>query len=119
MSGPLFATLGSAHDEAFRTAPSETLKVSYLDDPASGSMIVTVIRRWKRGEMEGPIMSGSSGPKDYLRNHVWEIFDRFGDVQGVWLVRGRYATSAMFLLLADPTGRLFDITGQEVEVWKG
>lgn len=36
-----------------------------------------VTQTWKRDDAEmrlGPVMSSSSGPKDYLRNDIWKVF---------------------------------------------
>jgi hypothetical protein len=89
--------------------------VCYREDPTTG-MRVHLLRRWQRGEIPAQVMSESSGPKDYIANYVWSIFDRFPAIGGVWLVRGRYVSSSLFLLVQDADGRIFDMAGLEVEM---
>jgi hypothetical protein len=88
-------------------------RVAYRDDPAIGFRVV-VVRAWARGEIEEPVMSASSGPKPYTRNHVWAIFDRYPAVARVMIVRGEYTGSIPFLLVTDGAGRVFDMAGKEV-----
>jgi hypothetical protein len=90
------------------------MRVSYREDPAV-SFTANLIRAWARGEIEGPVMSTSSGPKDYVRNHIWAIFDRFPDVASVLMVRGEYTHSRPFLLVTNEAGQIFDMAGKEVE----
>ena len=96
------------------------LRLAYRTDPAVG-IKVNVIQRWARGDIAAPVMSASSGPKDYTRNHIWSIFDRYEWVEAVVMVRGQYSQigadnhpSPPFLLLAGPGGSVFDMAGKEV-----
>jgi hypothetical protein len=98
---------------AFPSEPSEIITVCYRDDPAI-TIEVSVIRRWRRGEIDGPAMSASSGPKDYLRNHVFFVFERSPERQSVWMVRGQYLQSAIFLLVVFSDGLVYDMAGREV-----
>lgn len=90
-------------------------RVAYQENPDRG-FTVNRIFSWKRGEVE-PAMSASSGPKDYIRNRICEIFDHEPAISRVLMVRGEYAQSIPFLLLIDDTaGQVFDITGKAVVV---
>lgn len=94
-------------------------RVAYYEDPAV-SIRVNLIRAWERGEIE-MVMSASSGPKDYARNHICAIFDRFPRVQRVLMVRGEYAEigkdhhpSPPFLLVVDGAGEVWDMAGKPI-----
>jgi hypothetical protein len=89
------------------------MRVSYREDPAV-SIDVDLIQRWERGEIDGPVMSASSGPKDYARNHIWAIFDRYPDITRVVMLRGEYLKSAVFLLVVRADGQVFDMAGKQV-----
>jgi len=96
------------------------LRLCYRNDPAVG-ITVNVIHRWARGDIDGPVMSASSGPKDYTRNHIWSIFERYEWVAAVVMARGLYSQigqdkhpSLPFLLLVGADGRVFDMAGKEV-----
>lgn len=91
------------------------MRVSYRDEPHV-SFKANVIRAWERGEIEAPVMSASSGPKDYVRNHVFAIFDRHRDAARVLMMRGEYTRSVPFLLIADADGHAFDMVGREVVI---
>jgi hypothetical protein len=95
------------------------MKVSYLDNP-DRAITVNQIHAWGRGEIE-PTMSASSGPKGYIRNHVWAIFEDYPAVARVLLVRGEYSRigkdehpSPPFLLLVDGNGQAWDMAGKPV-----
>jgi hypothetical protein len=90
------------------------MRVAYLESPAAG-IVVNLIRSWKRGEIE-QVMSSSSGPKDYVKNRIWQIFDDDPAIARVLMVRGQYSKSAPFLVLVDASGKAFDMTNREVKV---
>jgi hypothetical protein len=97
------------------------MRVSYLDNPAGG-ITVNLIHSWNRGEIE-QVMSASSGPKDYVKNRVWQIFEDHPAIARVLMVRGQYSQisadkhpSPPFLLVVDAAGRAFDMASQEVTV---
>lgn len=90
-------------------------RVLYREDPTIG-FAVKLIRSWARGEIQEPVMSASSGPKDYLRNQIWSIFDRYPAIDHVQLVRGEYLRSIPFLLVINSAGQVFDMAGKEVVV---
>jgi hypothetical protein len=94
-------------------------RVAYQDHPAV-YMRANLIRSWDRGEIE-PTMSASSGPKDYTKNHVCAIFDRFPQVARIFMVRGEFSQigkdghpSPPFLLVADLAGQVWDMAGKPV-----
>ena len=98
------------------------MRVAYRADPAV-TITVNLIRSWERGEIQEMAMSGSSGPKDYTRNHIFSIFERYPRVMRVLMVRGEYSQigadkrlSAPFLLVLDGFGRYFDMAGKEVVI---
>jgi len=96
---------------------SEAYRVSYLDNPGRG-FTAKIIFRWKRGDIT-TAMSASSGPKDYIRNHICAIFDRHPSISRVFMVCGEYAQSVPFLLLVDDTaGQVVDMAGKAVVVKK-
>jgi len=88
-------------------------RVFYLEDPAV-AFKGTLIREWKRGEIEEPVMSASSGPKDYTANHIWAIFDRYPTISSVLMMRGQYTRSPAFLLVTDAEGQVWDMAGKPV-----
>jgi hypothetical protein len=97
-------------------------RVAYYADPAV-SIRVNLIRAWERGEIDAPVMSASSGPKDYIRNHIWAIFDRFPRVARVLMVRGEHSQigkdqhpSPPFLLAVDAVGEVWDMAGKPVVI---
>jgi hypothetical protein len=101
--------------EAFLPSPTPVAQISSREDSAL-SIQVNLIRHWRRGEIAAPVMSTSSGPKDYFCNLVWDIFDKRDDIESVWLVRGQYASSVTFVLVGDRDGRIWDRAGVEVEM---
>ena len=91
------------------------MRVAYKHDPAIG-ITVNLIRSWKRGEIAEPVMSASSGPKAYLRNDIWSIFDTYPDIARVLMVRGEYLRSIPFLLMVSESGQVVDMAGKAVVV---
>ena len=78
---------------------------------------VVLIARFTPGcsQLAGyPKMSTSSGPKDYLKNQIYEALE-ISKAHELLLVRGRGST---FALLRFGT-RYFDIGGEPVEVARG
>ncbi len=90
-------------------------RVSYREDPAV-SFRANLVRAWDRGEIAEPVMSASSGPKPYVKNHIFAIFDRFPSVARVLMLRGEYSQSVPFLLVTNEAGQYFDLAGKEVQV---
>jgi hypothetical protein len=76
-------------------------------------MEVDVLHVYRRADLpDGPI-SGGSGPKDYMKNQVWEaLFGTRPDVEAVAVVRGR---GSMFFLGRDRNG-WFDVSGKQVVI---
>ena len=98
------------------------MRLSYESNPQRG-LEVELIFTWRRGEIPEPVMSASSGPKDYTRNHIFFIFERFPLVERVLMVRGRYSEigadrhpSPPFLLVENANGEAFDMAGKPVVV---
>jgi len=98
------------------------MRVSYRENPEI-VIEVNLIQSWRRGDIPEPAMSASSGPKDYTRNHIWAIFDRYPSVHRVLMVRGRYSEigvkkhpSPPFLLVENQFGEAFDMAGKPVLV---
>jgi hypothetical protein len=89
------------------------MKVAYLEDPAI-DITVNLIKAWDRGELQ-PV-TGSSGLKDYTKNHVWAIFDQMPEIVRIMMVRGEYLQSIPFLLVIDRAGKVFDMAAKEVTI---
>ena len=93
--------------------PGEVI-VRFKNDPTKG-LTVRLIKTWKKGDLgDSPIMSASSGPKDYIRNQIWAIFDADHEIDAVSLVR---ASGPPFLVIRKGA-QYFDVTHAEVEVIK-
>lgn len=99
-------------------------RLSPAADPAVG-FTVNILRAWTRGEgeMQELVMSASSGPKDYTRNHIFAIFDKFPDIARILMVRGEYSEigkdrhmSPAFLLCVNAAGEVFDMAGELVHL---
>ena len=75
-------------------------------------MTVTLIHAWHRGDIPAPIMSASSGPKSYLKNDVFYLFETNPQIEAVLMVRGKGPT--FFLLRLGQT--YFDVHSNEVLV---
>ena len=71
---------------------------------------VRLIASWKRGFMPGPIMSNSSGPRDYLKNDIWAFFNANPNFDEIVMVRA----SGPPFLLARSQGYWFDMAGKQV-----
>ena len=71
------------------------------------SLRVRLICEWHRGFMPGPVMSNSSGPKDYFKNQIWSALE----ADRIVMVRG---SGPPFLLSQNENGVWFDATGKEV-----
>jgi len=76
------------------------------------SIEAALIREWAAGEMDGPVMSSSSGPKDYLKNAAWMLLDRTSAAR-VALIK---STAALFFLWQRSDGEWFDVGGNPVAV---
>lgn len=86
-------------------------RVRYKDAPDQ-AMHVTLIHAWHRGDIPAPIMSASSGPKAYLKNDVFYLFETNPLIDAILMVRGNGPT---FFLLR--YGRsYFDVSNREVEI---
>lgn len=100
---------------AFSSGAAKPFRVSFLDNPSAG-LTASLVRRWERGEIPEPLMSASSGPKDYVCNKIWTIFDRYPQVAAVLMLRGEYARSIPFLVMVTDAGQVIDMLGEEVVV---
>ena len=84
--------------------------VRYPNSPRA--LQVSVIQTWKRGVIPKSI-SGSSGPKGYLKNDVFFLFERQSRAAEVALVR---SSAALLFLWRDQEGRWFDVGDEPVVV---
>jgi hypothetical protein len=73
------------------------------------SLDVRPIFAWDRGFIDAPVGS-SSGPKDYIKNQIWAVFNAQPAVDRIVMVR---ASGSPFLLLR-VKGAWFDVTGKPV-----
>jgi hypothetical protein len=85
-------------------------RVQYKDAPADG-LTVRLIQTWRRGDIDHAVMSASSGPKDYVKNVIFALFEANSRIDTVLMVR---ASGPPFLLVR--AGRsYFDMSNKEVE----
>jgi len=82
--------------------------VRYAD--SGPSLSVREIHTWNRDDLTAPVMSASSGPKDYIKNQIYALFQQRPAVYQVMMVR---AGGPPFLLLRE-TGGWIDVTGSRV-----
>ena len=92
---------------------SKLCRISYENDPYV-SFKANLIRSWARGDIPDQIMSASSGPKDYVKNHIWAIFDSYPLIKRVLMLQGEYTRSAPFLLVENAAGEVWDMAGKAV-----
>lgn len=86
-------------------------RVNYKAAPDQ-ALTVRLIAVWHRADITAPIMSASSGPKAYIKNDVFALFEGNPAIEAVLMVRGH---GPPFFLLR--TGRrYFDVSKREVEV---
>jgi hypothetical protein len=86
-------------------------RVCYKDSPDQ-ALAIRLIAIWRRGDIDAPIMSASSGPKAYMKNDVYAVFESNPAIDAVLMVRGH---GPPFFLLR--VGRkYFDVSKREVEV---
>jgi hypothetical protein len=91
---------------------SSPLRIQYAE---GGPLLeVRAIAAWDRGFMDAPVGS-SSGPKDYIKNDIWSIFQAQPEVNRVVMVR---ASGSPFLLIRSTDNRWYDVTGKQVIVAK-
>lgn len=90
---------------------SADLRVSYVD--GSGSLDVTLISSWRRGEI-AMVMSASSGPKDYMKNMICAAFDQVPGIDRIALVRSH---GPLFALMHTAQG-WFDAAARQVRISK-
>ena len=92
------------------------MRIAFEQNPAQG-ITVNLIRAWKRGEIEGPVMSTSSGPKESnTRTLIWNLFEKFPGVERVMMVRGEFKQSIPFLIAVNAAGYAFDMAGEAVVI---
>ena len=93
---------------------AKRVKIRYSDSEAWHETLF--VHTWRRGDREiqrGPIMSASSGPKDYLVNDIIKLFDDPA-VDGVSMLLS--AAKKMFLVIRKGA-RLEDMTGRPVTLF--
>ena len=78
-------------------------------------MEVSTIREWARGDVPAPVMSASSGPKDYIKNQVFAEFASRPDLERILMVIGTAKTSVPFCLFL-VSGEWRDATKKSVRV---
>jgi hypothetical protein len=91
---------------------------------AADALPCTLIKEYVEGEtetgwIEHQAMSISSGPKDYFKNDIWELFQR-GAARVLLLrsdARGK-GWGALFCVTQDQGGHWIDVTGKAVEVYR-
>lgn len=81
---------------------------------SSNALTVTIIHEWERDDIPTPVMSASSGPKDYLKNQIYTVFHGDLEVDRVAMVIGRGPA----FVITRKGGKWFDSTRKEVEVYR-
>jgi len=89
---------------------AKSIRIHYADSP-NVALTVRLIYTWERSGMSGPVMSASSGPKDYIKNQVWEVFESAPRSIRVVAVR---ANGPMFFLVQMDDRCWFDMAGKQV-----
>ena len=78
-------------------------------------IVASVIHEWMRGEIPEMVMSGSSGPKDMLKNRIFLAFEGHPEIERIrWMV-GQYKQSTPFMLFL-VSGAWFDCTSKQVSL---
>jgi hypothetical protein len=90
-------------------APVLSAEISYAE--GGPSLRVRHIYTWDRDKMPPPVMSASSGPKDYIKNQICTLFDAHPEVDRVVMVR---ASGPPFLLMRSEAKYWFDVSGKQV-----
>lgn len=92
--------------------PFASGRAARIEYAAGGPALdVREIFTWDRGDLAAPVMSSSSGPKDYVKNQIWGLFNANPRLARVVMVR---AEGPPFLLLKRDDGFWFDVTGVQV-----
>lgn len=98
---------------AFCATQAKRVNIRYADEQDWHEAVFT--HTWRRNDPEiqrGPIMSASSGPKDYLKNDIISLVaDPAVDAVSMFVLR-----SVIFLVLRKG-GRLEDVTGRQVQLY--
>lgn len=76
----------------------------------SAFLTVRLIASWNREDVNYAKMSSSSGPKDYIWNDVYSLFQRNPKIDRVVMVR---ASGPPFFLL-EAEHAWFDVTGKQI-----
>jgi hypothetical protein len=82
--------------------------ICYVEGGAS--LTVREICSWNRGDIEA-IVAGSNGPKDYIKNQIFAVFESNPRINRIVMVR---ASGPAFVLLRDVDNCWFDATGKQV-----
>ncbi len=86
------------------------VKLRYADEDGK-TLTAFLIYAWNRGDVPAPVMSASSGPKDYIKNEIYQLFESGPAVTRIVMMRGRGPT---FYLFRNGDGLWFDNTGKQV-----
>lgn len=86
------------------------VKLRYAEGDGK-TLTAFLIYAWNRGDIAAPVMSASSGPKDYTKNEIWQLFETARHVNRIAMMRGRGPT---FYLFRHDSGQWFDNTGKQV-----
>jgi hypothetical protein len=87
------------------------IRIRYADGTAP--LTVRLIYAWNRGDVPAAVMSASSGPKNYIKNQAFLIFEGHPEINRLVMVRAHGPT---FFLLRTTAGTWHDVTGKQV-VW--
>ena len=85
--------------------------IRYADSKDGKSLAVRLIAKWDRGDIPELIMSPSSGPKDYIKNQIFSLFESRPTINRVAMVR---ASGPPFLLVRDQENCWYDSSGKQI-----
>ncbi len=86
------------------------VKLRYAEGDGK-TLTAFLITAWNRGDVPAPVMSASSGPKDYIKNEIYQLFETGPGITRIVMMRGRGPT---FYLFRREDGVWFDNTGKQV-----
>jgi hypothetical protein len=88
------------------------MRLSYKEAPHQ-ALTVSLVYTWKRGDIAAPIMSASSGPKDYVKNKIFALFESDDALDEVLMV---CAHCSVPFVLRHIGSTYIDATNREVVV---
>ena len=85
--------------------------IRYVD--GEKSVVALEVFSWDRDDIPAPIMSASSGPKDYFKNHIYQEFLDRPEIMRITLCTIA-RTGQPFAIFRDQQNCWFDASGKQV-----